>query len=33
MIATATGMGLVCLGLLGFFIKLIHIPVNQILVG
>jgi protein transport protein SEC61 subunit gamma-like protein len=32
-IARATGMGFLVLGFLGFFVKLIHIPINQILVG
>jgi len=27
------GIGFVVLGFLGFFVKLIHIPINNILVG
>ena len=29
----ATGMGFLIMGALGYLVKLIHIPVNQILVG
>lgn len=32
-VAKATLAGFVILGLIGFFIKLIHIPINHILVG
>eukprot|EP00567_Pseudictyota_dubia_P007514 CAMPEP_0197442460 /NCGR_PEP_ID=MMETSP1175-20131217/8473_1 /TAXON_ID=1003142 /ORGANISM="Triceratium dubium, Strain CCMP147" /LENGTH=74 /DNA_ID=CAMNT_0042972939 /DNA_START=83 /DNA_END=307 /DNA_ORIENTATION=+ len=32
-IATATGVGLLILGGIGFMVKLIHLPVNQILLG
>eukprot|EP00618_Florenciella_parvula_P021655 CAMPEP_0119522852 /NCGR_PEP_ID=MMETSP1344-20130328/38024_1 /TAXON_ID=236787 /ORGANISM="Florenciella parvula, Strain CCMP2471" /LENGTH=70 /DNA_ID=CAMNT_0007560915 /DNA_START=58 /DNA_END=270 /DNA_ORIENTATION=- len=32
-IALATGTGMVVMGFVGFFVKLIHIPINQIIVG
>ncbi len=32
-ISKAVGMGFVVMGVLGYVIKLIHIPVNNILVG
>jgi preprotein translocase subunit Sss1 len=32
-IAMATTVGFLVMGFLGFFVKLIHIPINQILVG
>ena len=32
-IARATGMGFLIMGFIGFFVKLIHIPINNILVG
>ncbi|KJE89391.1 translocase SEC61 complex gamma subunit [Capsaspora owczarzaki ATCC 30864] len=32
-IAVATAVGFAVLGFVGFFIKLIHIPINQIIVG
>ena len=30
---TELGIGFLALGVLGFFVKLIHIPINNILVG
>jgi len=32
-IAIATGIGFGVMGFIGFFVKLIHIPINQIIVG
>ena len=32
-ISQAVGMGFVIMGILGYVVKLIHIPVNNILVG
>jgi len=32
-IARATGVGFLIMGFVGFFVKLIHIPINNILVG
>lgn len=32
-IAQATGVGFFIMGFIGFFVKLIHIPINNILVG
>ena len=32
-IALATGTGMIVMGFVGFFVKLIHIPINQIIVG
>lgn len=32
-IAIATSVGFLLMGFLGFFVKLIHIPINQIIVG
>ncbi|MCJ1308254.1 Sec61p translocation complex subunit [Agyrium rufum] len=32
-ISQAVGMGFVIMGVIGYVVKLIHIPVNQILVG
>jgi protein transport protein SEC61 subunit gamma-like protein len=32
-ISQAVGMGFIIMGAIGYFIKLIHIPVNNILVG
>jgi len=32
-VARATGIGFVIMGFIGFFVKLIHIPINNILVG
>ena len=32
-IAKATGVGFGIMGFIGFFVKLIHIPINNILVG
>lgn len=29
----ATGIGFVVMGLVGYFVKLIHIPINNILIG
>ena len=31
--AIATSVGFLLMGFLGFFVKLIHIPINQIIVG
>ena len=30
---TATAVGFVVMGLVGYFVKLIHIPINNILIG
>lgn len=32
-IALATGIGFGVMGFIGFFVKLIHIPINNIIVG
>ncbi|KAL7426586.1 hypothetical protein ACHAXH_000821 [Discostella pseudostelligera] len=32
-IARATGIGFLIMGFIGFFVKLVHIPINNILVG
>ena len=32
-IAKATGIGFLIMGFIGFFVKLVHIPINNILVG
>eukprot|EP00353_Schmidingerella_taraikaensis_P013345 CAMPEP_0185580242 /NCGR_PEP_ID=MMETSP0434-20130131/15839_1 /TAXON_ID=626734 ORGANISM="Favella taraikaensis, Strain Fe Narragansett Bay" /NCGR_SAMPLE_ID=MMETSP0434 /ASSEMBLY_ACC=CAM_ASM_000379 /LENGTH=73 /DNA_ID=CAMNT_0028198451 /DNA_START=25 /DNA_END=246 /DNA_ORIENTATION=+ len=32
-IAMATGVGFLIMGFLGFFVKLIHIPINQVLLS
>ncbi|KAK4944169.1 hypothetical protein LTR66_014527 [Elasticomyces elasticus] len=32
-ISKAVGMGFIVMGAIGYFIKLIHIPVNNVLVG
>ncbi|PWN95459.1 protein translocase SEC6 [Tilletiopsis washingtonensis] len=32
-ICRAVGMGFVVMGFIGYFVKLIHIPINNILVG
>ena len=32
-IAKATGLGFVLMGFIGFFVKLVHIPINNIIVG
>jgi protein transport protein SEC61 subunit gamma-like protein len=32
-IASATGVGFLIMGFIGFFVKLVHIPINNILVG
>eukprot|EP00602_Paraphysomonas_sp_CaronLab_P006983 CAMPEP_0185024316 /NCGR_PEP_ID=MMETSP1103-20130426/7339_1 /TAXON_ID=36769 /ORGANISM="Paraphysomonas bandaiensis, Strain Caron Lab Isolate" /LENGTH=70 /DNA_ID=CAMNT_0027557245 /DNA_START=56 /DNA_END=268 /DNA_ORIENTATION=+ len=32
-IAKATGIGFVMMGFIGFFVKLVHIPINNIIVG
>jgi len=32
-IAMATGVGFCIMGFIGFFVKLIHIPINNIIVG
>jgi len=32
-IAIATGIGFAVMGFIGFFVKLIHIPINNIIVG
>jgi len=32
-IALATGIGFAVMGFIGFFVKLIHIPINNIIVG
>ena len=31
--ATATAVGFVVMGFVGYFVKLIHIPINNILIG
>lgn len=32
-IAVATSVGFLMMGFIGFFVKLVHIPINNILVG
>ncbi len=32
-IAVASGVGFLIMGFIGFFVKLIHIPINNLLVG
>ncbi|KAL6078777.1 Protein transport protein Sec61 subunit gamma [Balamuthia mandrillaris] len=32
-IATATAIGFCIMGFIGFFVKLVHIPINHILIG
>jgi len=32
-IAKATGVGFLIMGFIGFFVKLVHIPINNILIG
>lgn len=32
-IARATGLGFLMMGFVGFFVKIIHIPINNILMG
>lgn len=32
-IFTATGVGFLLMGFIGFFVKLIHIPINNIIIG
>eukprot|EP01039_Chlorochromonas_danica_P008845 gene8845-9752_t len=32
-IARATGIGFLIMGFVGFFVKIIHIPINNIIVG
>ena len=32
-IAQATSVGFAIMGFIGFFVKLVHIPINQIIVG
>ncbi len=32
-IARAVGIGFLMMGFIGFFVKLVHIPINNILVG
>jgi hypothetical protein len=32
-IAKATGIGFLIMGFVGFFVKIVHIPINQIIVG
>lgn len=32
-IAISTGMGMIVMGFVGFFVKLVHIPINNILMG
>ena len=32
-IAMATSLGFCIMGFIGFFVKLVHIPINQIIVG
>lgn len=32
-IAKATGIGFLIMGFIGFFVKLVHIPINNIIVG
>ena len=33
MVAKATSVGFVVMGFIGFFVKLVHIPINNIIVG
>eukprot|EP00591_Stephanopyxis_turris_P011125 CAMPEP_0195517044 /NCGR_PEP_ID=MMETSP0794_2-20130614/9531_1 /TAXON_ID=515487 /ORGANISM="Stephanopyxis turris, Strain CCMP 815" /LENGTH=75 /DNA_ID=CAMNT_0040645783 /DNA_START=63 /DNA_END=290 /DNA_ORIENTATION=+ len=32
-VAFATGVGFLMMGFIGFFVKLVHIPINQIIIG
>ena len=32
-VARATGLGFLLMGFIGFFVKLIHIPINNIIMG
>ena len=32
-VARATGIGFLIMGFIGFFVKVIHIPINNILIG
>jgi protein transport protein SEC61 subunit gamma and related proteins len=32
-VARATGIGFLIMGFIGFFVKIVHIPINQIIVG
>eukprot|EP01031_Cornospumella_fuschlensis_P033026 gene33026-39950_t len=32
-IARATGIGFLIMGFVGFFVKIVHIPINNIIVG
>jgi protein transport protein SEC61 subunit gamma-like protein len=32
-IARATGIGFLIMGFVGFFVKIVHIPINNILMG
>jgi protein transport protein SEC61 subunit gamma and related proteins len=32
-IARATGIGFLIMGFVGFFVKIIHIPINNIIMG
>ena len=32
-VVVATGIGFLIMGFIGFFVKLIHIPINQIILG
>eukprot|EP00614_Pseudopedinella_elastica_P006916 CAMPEP_0172600466 /NCGR_PEP_ID=MMETSP1068-20121228/20667_1 /TAXON_ID=35684 /ORGANISM="Pseudopedinella elastica, Strain CCMP716" /LENGTH=79 /DNA_ID=CAMNT_0013401167 /DNA_START=135 /DNA_END=374 /DNA_ORIENTATION=+ len=32
-IAISTGLGMVVMGFVGFFVKILHIPINNILMG
>jgi len=32
-IAFATAVGFLIMGFIGFFVKLIHVPINQIIIG
>jgi protein transport protein SEC61 subunit gamma-like protein len=32
-VARATGVGFLIMGFIGFFVKVIHIPINNILIG
>lgn len=32
-IARATGIGFLIMGFIGFFVKIVHIPINNIIVG
>lgn len=32
-IARATGVGFLIMGFVGFFVKLVHIPINNIIMG